>query len=94
VDLLGVNLGQFNWVIFIIGGFIGALLVFFIFDWALILLSALTGAGMVVEAAGLQGAVNSLAFLVLVLAGVVVQAAAMRRDQRREQRLQQPSESG
>jgi hypothetical protein len=40
INLLGVRLDQLIWLPYLIGGLIGAMLLFFIFDWALIFISS------------------------------------------------------
>jgi hypothetical protein len=69
-------------VAFVVGGIIGALLVWVIFDWALILLSSLTGALLITQ--GLQqykltDMVILIAFVVLLIIGIAVQAAQLRK---------------
>ncbi len=67
---------------FIIGGVIGALLLLMLFDWALIFLSAAVGAHLIQSAIVLPAAGNAILFVVLVMIGVLVQAAALRRSRR------------
>ncbi len=67
------------WLGFVVGGVVGAVLVMILFDWALILLSALTGALLVVDNVKLDPAISLLVFAVLLIAGVVTQAAQLRR---------------
>ncbi len=69
--------------VFVIGGIIGVILVAIVFDWALIVLSSLAGAGMiatVVAASGLGLALAGIAFVALFIAGVVIQAMMMARE--------------
>ena len=68
------------WIIYIIGGIIGVLLVSFLFDWAIITLSSLAGASLVAEA--LQLPRTGLIFVVLFLAGVIIQGLAYRSEER------------
>jgi hypothetical protein len=70
-----------TWIIYIVGGIIGVILVTFLFDWAIITLSTLAGASLVVEAFQLQHA--GLIFMILVLAGVIIQGTALRYEERR-----------
>ena len=58
----------------VVGGAVCALLAVWLFELALILLSALAGAGLVVEALGTEPATATLAFLVLVVIGIAIQA--------------------
>ena len=80
--MLGFERLAVTWLIFIIGGIIGLLLVSFLFDWAIITLSSLAGAALVVEAFQLQR--NGLIFLVLLLAGVIIQGAILRNEEHRQ----------
>jgi hypothetical protein len=66
-------------VTFVIGGIIGALLLLMLFDWALIFLSAVVGAHLIQTAIVLPATGNAILFVILVIVGVLVQAAALRR---------------
>jgi hypothetical protein len=70
--------GAMTWVIYILGGIIGLILVSILFDWALITLSSLAGASLVVQAFFPQGAAGGLIFLILFILGVVVQGSILR----------------
>jgi hypothetical protein len=70
---------EWSWIAAVIGGAVGALLVLVLFDWALILLSALTGALLVVDNLRLENSLELLIFAVLLVVGVASQAAQMRR---------------
>jgi len=67
------------WIVFTIGGVIGALLVIALFDWALIILSSLMGAALIAEAVHLRPGANLAGLLALALVGIVIQAGATRR---------------
>lgn len=58
----------------LIGGIIGAIAGLLLADWALIILSSLIGAGMVVEALGIGQTTGLLVFAGLSLVGIVVQS--------------------
>ena len=68
-----------DWLIFLVGGLIGAILLLMLFDWALILISSLIGAHLITNAFSLPATGAVLLFTALVLFGVLVQAASMRR---------------
>ncbi len=72
------------WVPFIIGGIIGAVLLYSLFDWALIFLSSLSGAGLIMETFTLTPQVQAFLFIALVVAGVFIQASLMKQDKGRE----------
>jgi hypothetical protein len=60
---------------FLIGGVLGALLFVIVFDWALIWISSLLGAGFIVEALNVSPIAAVAAYIFLVALGVVVQAS-------------------
>jgi hypothetical protein len=80
-NALGWDPGPAAWLPFLIGGVFGLVLMIVIFDWALIVLSSLVGAGLIVEAIQLREPVEVALFVILVIVGIVVQASLMQRDQ-------------
>jgi hypothetical protein len=80
-NALGWDPGPAAWLPFLIGGIFGLVLMIVIFDWALIVLSSLVGAGLIVEAIQLREPVEVALFIILVIVGIVVQARLMQRDQ-------------
>jgi hypothetical protein len=69
----GVDLGNWEWVAMLLGGFLAAVLALLIFDTALVVLSSILGASLVVGATGIQGLPSVVVFAVLVIVGVSVQ---------------------
>jgi hypothetical protein len=59
---------------FIIGGIIGGLLLILLFDWALIFLSSMVGAYMIMSAVTLPQVGAAIAFIALTIIGIIVQA--------------------
>ncbi len=81
--MLGLDRGGIvSWIIFAVGGVIGVILVALLFTWALITISSLAGASMVVAAFGMTAATAGLVFIGLVIAGVLIQGTALRREGR------------
>ena len=78
--LFGLDKGAVTWIAFIIGGIIGLVLISFLFDWALIIISSLAGASMVVSGINFGMATGGLIFLILLIAGVLIQASELRRN--------------
>ncbi len=80
---LALDLGGFQWLAFIVGGILGALLLATLFEWGLILLSSLVGANLLVSGAdGLIGLPQNLVpiiFLVVFGLGVIIQARMLNR---------------
>ena len=72
------------WIIFVIGGLVGVILVFALFDWALIIGTSLSGAGSILTALEtilrlqLNGLVPLALFLILLLIGITYQAKYMK----------------
>jgi hypothetical protein len=66
------------WLPFIIGGILGAVLLSFLFEWALIVLSSATGAFLIVQNLNLSSTVHVWALVVLSVVGIVVQAKMKR----------------
>jgi hypothetical protein len=73
---------QMLWLPYIIGGLIGAIILFFVFDWALIFLSTLTGGTLIVQMVAFNPWVEIALFLALVIAGVALQAKTMTANRR------------
>jgi hypothetical protein len=81
LNFLGLQVsGVPAWLIFLIGGIIGLVLMVALFDWALIVLSSLTGASLVVQAVHLNPEISAVLFVALVVVGLVVQARLLRRE--------------
>ena len=73
---------QMVWLPYVIGGVIGAIVLFLVFDWALIFLSTLTGATLIVQMVAFRPWVEITLFLALVIAGMVFQAKTMTGERR------------
>jgi hypothetical protein len=70
---LGLESTQWMWFALIVGGIIGSILVLAVFDWALIALSSIAGAMLIVQTGFLELPVNILLFLIMVSIGIVIQ---------------------
>jgi hypothetical protein len=91
---LGMTIASGNWVIYIIGGIIGLILVAAIFDWAIIILSVLLGTEIIMPFLGSSVSTYYwLVFLGLVVVGFIVQAGIWHRRYpvQRRWRRSQPS---
>ena len=71
-----------NWIAWIIGGIIGVILVSILFDWALISLSSFGGAALLVQSLNLTDGVRAIAFVVLLVVGIFIQASSMNGDKK------------
>jgi hypothetical protein len=75
---LGMGSGGAAWLPFLIGGVIGAALVALLFDWALIFLSSLGGAELIVQNVNARPSILLLLLVVLLVLGIVVQSRLWR----------------
>ena len=78
LPVIGVTTDRFPWLLFLLGGIVGALLLMAVFDWALIALSSLFGATMIVQAVPLDPLISLLLFAGLVVAGIIMQSSLWR----------------
>jgi Domain of unknown function (DUF4203) len=74
----GLNQPSLPWIAFLVGGVLGGILVLVLFDWALIVLSSLTGAAVIAQNLPLDRTIAALLFIVLLVFGIVVQARQLR----------------
>jgi hypothetical protein len=79
-----VELGGIAWLVFLLGGALGAVLASATFDWALVILSSLTGAALFVEGltglvAGFEGLLSALLLLILFMVGIAIQVGYVSR---------------
>ena len=71
------------WVVFAVGGLIGAVLMNVLFDWTLIILSAVGGAALICECVhNVNGQIITAIFTALAILGVLAQAGFIRRRER------------
>jgi len=63
-----------EWTTFIIGGIVGALLMMWLFDPVLVVVSSITGSTLIVQSFHLRSTPASAVFLILVVSGIVVQS--------------------
>ena len=73
-----VDHASYYWLTFLIGGVIGTLLLLALFDWALIILSSLIGAYLILSAITLPQTGATILFAGLTILGIIVQAAFFR----------------
>ncbi|MGZ9167116.1 MAG: hypothetical protein ACXW4U_18250, partial [Anaerolineales bacterium] len=76
--MLGLDAGVFVWIVYVVGGIIGVILISLLFDWALITLSSLAGASLVVQSLFPQNATGGLIFIILFIIGMLIQGSVLR----------------
>ena len=69
----GLQWDTLFWVPYILGGIIGAIILFMVFDWALILVSSFAGAMMIIQALDLKPRTNIWLLCILFIFGMIVQ---------------------
>lgn len=82
IDLFSSQDAAWLWIVYLIGGLLGAILLSILFDWALIVLSSITGSIIILQAIDLSMAWRGLFFFGLLIVGIVVQSTAQ--DRRRQ----------
>lgn len=73
--LLDFQVGQVIWLPYLLGGIIGALFLYLIFDWALIVVSSLAGASMIIQAVNINPGMKLGLYFILVITGGIIQTA-------------------
>jgi hypothetical protein len=84
LELAGMRPPVLVWVLALLGAVIGVVLTLMVFDWGLIALSSLAGAGIIVRALDLARPITVVVFVVLLVAGVAIQASLLGQEQRRD----------
>ncbi len=77
IRLLGLfdwHSDHYLWVLFLLGGVLGAVLALMLLDWALIILSSSIGAILVSQALFPDRSVAVLSFVILAIAGILIQS--------------------
>jgi len=73
-------------LIYLVGGIVGAVLLYLLFDWALILLSSIAGSSLIVQSIQWSPGYGMLLYGVLIAAGVAFQATWFQRMASKEKR--------
>ena len=79
---LWVNHAHYSIITFVVGGMIGALLLVALFDWSLIIFSAIEGARLIADTVHLPSTGTTLLLVTLAIFGIIVQSAMFRRRRR------------
>src|SRR5213079_2817397 len=76
-----VHYAQHSTIVFVVGGVIGAILLLVLFDWALIVVSSIISAHLIVSQStiALPQSGSIILFIGLAVVGILVQAASLRR---------------
>ncbi len=74
IHLSGWGTKEVNWLFFVIGGILGLLLIVFLFDWALIILSSLVGSGLITDTVYVGKGFTTALFIALFIVGLLAQS--------------------
>lgn len=83
LSVFDIQLGGWNWAIFILGGLLGIALVSALFEWTLILLSSIIGSILLVQSSLFPDLNRWILFLVTLILGLGVQVILYRSEKRR-----------
>ncbi|HUH98677.1 MAG TPA: hypothetical protein VLZ89_15035 [Anaerolineales bacterium] len=78
----GLDQGILSWILFAVGGLIGAALIAALFDWALICISSLAGSAMILSAFRFGRLTGGLIFIILLFVGIALQASVLAAERR------------
>ncbi len=78
--VVGMGSGILAWVAFFVGGILGIILLTWLVDWALILLSSIGGGLIIVRSLGMPDMVGFIALIVLSIVGIAIQARVMKEE--------------
>lgn len=73
IQATNLDAGDYYWIVIFAGAVIGALLVFALFEWALIILTSAGGAILITNGLNLQAPISLILFAVLTLVGISIQ---------------------
>ncbi|MDO9515124.1 MAG: hypothetical protein Q7J01_03360 [Syntrophales bacterium] len=82
VTSFGLVSQEIFWIAYIGGGLIGALLLFFLFDWALIILSSVAGGAIIIDSIALNPVMETAIAIVLTLLGIFIQAKILLKEKK------------
>jgi hypothetical protein len=84
MGLFGWTAGSLIWLPYVIGGLIGAIILFIVFDWALIILSSFAGSSVIVQSIELGPQFEIWVFFGLIILGFAIQFATKLSEQREQ----------
>jgi hypothetical protein len=67
------------WALFVIGGLLGAVLLYLLFDWTLVVLSSLAGAAFISQTIQMSVVPPAILLAVLFLAGIIIQGSMLKK---------------
>jgi len=80
VTSFGLVSQEIFWIAYIGGGIIGAILLFLLFDWALVVISSIAGAAIIIDTFALAPMLEAGIAIVLAFLGIFIQAKFLLRE--------------
>ncbi len=77
VPQLGFSVPFTKWLIFLMGGVLGGMTILVLFDWALVILSSIMGALLIVQGLDLRISLNLPVLAGISLVGIIIQGAKL-----------------
>ena len=74
---LGIDNSLLTFIIYIVGGVLGIIVVAKMFDWAIIIISSIVGASIIIKAVELVSPLGWLGMLALIAVGIAIQARGL-----------------
>jgi len=81
LDLVELRGPALAWILALVSAVVGVVLTLILFEWALIILSSLAGAGTIVQALDLRRPMTIAAFVILLAIGIAIQASLLAREE-------------
>ncbi len=73
VNELRINISWLPWLLFAVGGVVGVVLTLVLFDWAIVFLSSLSGAFLILQVTGFSLHLTKILFISLIAMGIAMQ---------------------
>ncbi|MDD5722215.1 MAG: hypothetical protein PHY29_00600 [Syntrophales bacterium] len=82
VTSFGLVSQEIFWIAYVSGGIVGALLLFLLFDWALIILSSAAGGSIITDSFTLEPMMETAIAIVLALLGILIQSKILMKEKK------------
>jgi hypothetical protein len=73
LERIGTGVVHYYWILFVIGGLIGAVFMSVLFGWALIILSSALGSFLILQSLHFGTQISKLLFILLLILGIAIQ---------------------
>jgi len=73
LEEIGIGFVHYHWILFVIGGLIGAVFMSVLFGWALIILSSALGSFLILQSLPFGTQISRMLFIFLLILGIAIQ---------------------